>query len=48
VKRGTQQSNTDDKNKMCRRTGGVVAGKYEVDTSANKRQGRNKKHGEEE
>jgi hypothetical protein len=45
---GTQQSNRDKESQRRRRTGGVVAGGCEVDTPANKRRCRNKRHGEEE
>ncbi len=44
---GTQQSNIDDRSQRRRRTGGVVAGRREVDTPANKRRCRNKRHGKE-
>jgi hypothetical protein len=45
---GTQQSNRDDESERGRRTGGAVAGGREVDTPANDRRCRNKRHGEEE
>ena len=48
VKGGTQQSNRDNKGQRRRRTGGVVAGRRQMDTPANERRCRNERHGEEE
>ena len=45
---GVQQSNKDNESQMRRRTGGVVAGGCEVETSANERSCRDKRHGEQE
>jgi hypothetical protein len=42
------QPNRDDKSQRRQRTRGVVAGGHEVDTPANKRWSRNKRHGEDE
>jgi hypothetical protein len=48
VKGEIQQSNRDHESQRRRRTGGVIAGGREVDTPANERQCRSKRHGEEE
>ncbi len=48
AKGGAQKSNRDHESQRRWRTGGVVAGTREVDTSANKRRCRGKRHGEEE
>ncbi len=45
---GTQQSNRDKESQRRWRTGGIVSGGHEVDTPANQRWCRNKRHGEKE
>ncbi len=48
TKGGTQQSNRDHESQRRRRTGGVIAGGCEVETSANERWCHGERHGEEE
>ncbi len=48
IRNGGDTINRDIKRERRRRRGGVVAGRREVDTPANERRCRNKRHGEEE